>query len=66
MDLKERFAKLKEIHSVMKSEGNYSYSPHLFSMFIGMELALSILEERMPTYPSPPENWGEETAGEVQ
>lgn len=62
----ERFDRLKEFHEDLGQEGNYNYNPHSFDFFRGVEVAMSILENRPPRFKEVPENWHEDLIGEIQ
>jgi hypothetical protein len=46
---------LKSMVSVQGDHGNWNYDDYMFGMFNGMELALSILENREPQYKNAPD-----------
>ncbi len=49
-------AKVRDVHRIQGSDGNWNYSTYMRGMFNGLELALSILEgERDPQYRDSPE-----------
>lgn len=47
---KTSLQKLKEVHEIQGNSGNYDWSPYMLGLFNGLELALSIFEDREPAY----------------
>ena len=52
--------KLKEVHQVQGYGGNWTYSEYMWGMYNGLELALSIFEDREPNYKEKPKRFGNE------
>ena len=46
---------LRDLHKVQSNDGNWDYDQYMLGMFNGLELALSIFEERQPQYRELPE-----------
>jgi hypothetical protein len=42
--------KLREVHELQGTDGNWDASSYMLGMFNGLELALSILEDRTPQF----------------
>lgn len=47
---KENISRLQDIHRVQSYSGNWNYDYYTLGMFNGLELALSIFENREPDY----------------
>ena len=52
MDIKfkEKLKKLKEMHAVQGTDGNWNFDDYMRGLFNGLELALSLMEERPPEF----------------
>lgn len=48
---------LKDVHRVQGSDGNWNYDPYMQGLYNGLELALSIMENREPVFRDKPEKW---------
>lgn len=48
---------LKELLTIQGSNGNWNYDPYMFGMYNGLQLALSVMENREPQYKEAPEKW---------
>lgn len=48
---------VKQLVQLQGAEGNWNYSNYMMGMYNGMELMLSILEEREPEYKETPEKF---------
>jgi len=49
---------IKDLVRVQGNDGNWNYDNYMLGMYNGMELCLSILEQREPIFKSKPEVWG--------
>ena len=59
-DLQTKSEEMKALMSVQGSDGNWNYDSYMLGMYNGMELMLSILEEREPIFRDAPDKWGSE------
>lgn len=48
---------LKNVHKIQGSHGNWDYDPYMLGLYNGLEMAMSIVEERDPDFRSYPEVW---------
>ena len=48
----EKIIKIQEVHKVQNSNGNWDSNEYMRGLANGLELALSILEDREPVYKS--------------
>jgi len=48
---------LKDLLELQGSNGNWNYDPYMMGMYNGLELALSVMENREPVYRDKPERW---------
>jgi hypothetical protein len=65
-ELKERFDRLKKYHEDMGQDGHYNFNPNTFDYYRGLEIAMSILEDRIPQFKEVPEVWHEDRIGGIQ
>ena len=49
--------KVRELMEVQGSDGNWNYDPYMHGMYNGMEMIVSILEERDPEFRNAPDVW---------
>lgn len=57
---------LKDLVQVQGSRGNWDYSEYMHGLYNGMELALSIMEEREPIYKDAPGEWLKDRSEKVK
>lgn len=48
---------IKELLAIQGAKGNWDYSEYMLGMYNGIELALSIAENRDPVYREQPTQW---------
>lgn len=48
---------LKKVHNIQSQKGNWNYDPYMHGMYNGMELMLSIVENREPKFKKAPKKW---------
>ena len=46
----DELKKLREVHEVQGQDGNWNLNPYMEGLYNGLELALSIMENRDPQY----------------
>lgn len=47
----------KQITELQGSTGNWNFDPYMHGMYNGMEMIMSIFEEREPQFKEAPEEW---------
>jgi hypothetical protein len=57
MDREQMLADMKEVLKIQGYDGNWDYDEYMHGMYNGMELMLSIAEEREPNYKEAPKEW---------
>lgn len=55
--MNECIKKLKECLEVHGRDGNWNYSPYMLGIYNGIEVSLSLLENRDPVYREHPEHY---------
>lgn len=53
---------IRDVLKVQGYDGNWNYDPYMMGLYNGLELALSIVENREPEFKSKPETWGADIA----
>lgn len=48
---------IKRVVTIQGDSGNWNYDPYMHGMYNGMELILSMLENREPQYRLAPDQW---------
>ena len=48
--IKDRVEELKKVHAIQGSNGNWDYDEYMLGLFNGLEMALSIMEDREPEF----------------
>jgi len=48
---------LREILKTQGEDGNWNYSPYMYGLYNGLELAAAIIEDREPEFRSGPSEW---------
>lgn len=51
---------LRKVHAVQGTTGNWDWNHYMMGLYNGLELALSIYEDRDPVYKEAPKRWGED------
>ena len=54
---KSPLEKLKTVHTVQGSDGNWNFDEYMQGLYNGLELALSFSEDREPIYKEAPKEW---------
>jgi len=54
---KKQIEAMKESLKIQGYDGNWNYDEYMFGMYNGMELILSIAENRMPVFKNRPDTW---------
>ncbi len=54
---KRRLEDMKKVQEIQGSNGNWNYDSYMHGMFNGMELVISIAEERTPKFRPAPKKW---------
>lgn len=67
-DFETKLYEAKNVTDIQGTSGNWDVDPYMQGMFNGMEMVLSIFEEREPKFKSAPEKWLREKndVGEVK
>jgi hypothetical protein len=64
--MNNRLNQLKEIVEIQSMDGNWNYSPHMYAVYVGLRLALSIMEDKELDFKEPPEIWLEDREMDIQ
>lgn len=62
----DKLERLKNAHEVQGIRGNWNYDEYMFGLYNGLELALSILEDREPKYKKAPKQWGKDKQRKIE
>ena len=57
IDGNEKFKRENNVLNTQGKSGHWNYDPYNHGMFNGMELILSMIENREPNYRNPPKEW---------
>lgn len=55
--MEDKLKKLNEMLEVQGRSGTWNYEPYMHGMYNGMEFALSIMEDRDPSFREAPKKW---------
>jgi hypothetical protein len=55
--MEETIKIMKDLLEVQGRDGNWNYDSYMMGMYNGMELMLSIVEDREPVYKEAPDEW---------
>ena len=61
--IKDKVDALKNIRDIQGTKGNWDYGPYMHGMYNGLEMALSIFEDREPVFKNAPQKWGQDMLG---
>jgi len=48
---------LKTVYDIQSNKGNWDYDPYMHGLFNGMEMMISIIENREPKFRKAPKKW---------
>lgn len=57
MDDVTKLQHLRDVYDIQKGDGNWNHDPYQFGMFNGLELAMSIIEDRPVNFKDKPAKW---------
>ena len=52
---------LRKVHAIQGADGNWNHDSYMHGLYNGLEMALSIMEERQPNFKNPPKAWFADT-----
>ncbi len=55
--MKDKLQTINEMLRVQGADGNWNYDPYMQGLYNGMEMIVSILEDRDPIFRDAPEVW---------
>lgn len=55
--MKTALERIKDCRDIQGQDGNWNYDPYMRGLYNGLELALSIEEDRSPEYKEQPESY---------
>ena len=51
---------IREVLKIQGNTGNWDYDEYMHGLYNGMEMVVSILEDREPDFRDAPETWGKD------
>ncbi|NBR23293.1 MAG: hypothetical protein EBU08_05855 [Micrococcales bacterium] len=57
MNFDDKIERMRKMLEVQGSDGNWNYDSYMLGMYNGIELMMSIMEDREPVYRSRPDVW---------
>jgi len=63
--IENKITALKESHKIQGSDGNWNYDPYMQGMYNGLELALAMFEDRVPSFRNAPDQFLSESTTTV-
>lgn len=53
----EIIQRIRDVHEIQGRNGNWNYDSYMMGLYNGLELALSIAEDRSPDFRMAPKEW---------
>ena len=57
VDIQQRIESAKDVLKIQGWDGNWNYDPYMMGLYNGMELMLSMIEDREPVFKEKPDKW---------
>lgn len=54
---KKKIDSLLNLREIQGSDGNWNYDPYMQGLYNGIELSLSVIEDREPIFKEAPKSW---------
>jgi hypothetical protein len=58
--------RIKDLHSIQGADGNWDFDPYMYGLYNGIEMCLSIVEDREPEFKDAPKKWRSKEAEAIK